>query len=164
MPLLIQHRQLSVRHIIEADKAGFIDLVQHPMCMKYSMTGVLSEQQAIACFDKLLSNKKHKMYVIEAVNQGEIIGCTGLQDCYVDDEIEPSFILRLLPDFHDHEDLLPLVSLLIEQLRSVYQLPLLQVVVAKNNQFIIQLISELKFTKVKSITCRGIQSHLYQLK
>lgn len=164
MSLIILHNQLSVRQFVASDKDDFIHIVQHPYCMKYSMTGKLSESQAVTCFEKLMNNKKHKMYAIEDTEKGGLIGCTGLQDCYIDDEIESSFILRLLPEIYQHPDLLPLLTLLVKELLSVYELQQLQVIVAKNNQFTAQLITELNFEKIKSTTCRGIHSDLYQFK
>ena len=75
-----------------------------------------------------------------------------------------SFILRLLPEIYQHPDLLPLLTLLVKELLSVYELQQLQAIVAKNNQFTAQLITELNFEKIKSTTCRGIHSDLYQFK
>ena len=163
MSLFIEHQQLSVRPFTAEDKQDFVQLVQHPLCMKYSITGVLSEQQASDCFDTLLNNKKHKMYAIQCVKSGLVIGCTGLQDCFVDQQIEPSFILRLLPDFHEHQDLLPTLTLLVEQLISLYQLPGLQTVISQKNHPNMQLMSALNFQKTKEVTCRGIASYLYTI-
>jgi len=162
MTIFIKHHQLSIRPFIESDKNDFIDILQHKACMKYSITGVLSKQQADDCFNLFISNKKHKMYAIEDLDSSTVIGCTGLQDCFVDEAIEPSFILRLLPDFHAHQDLLPVLQPFIKQLISLYQLPHLQAVVAQNNQFSTQLMSDLNFEKVKAITCRGIASNLHK--
>ncbi|MGJ8581228.1 MAG: GNAT family N-acetyltransferase, partial [Psychromonas sp.] len=162
MSLFIEHQQLSVRPFTAEDKQDFVQLVQHPLCMKYSITGILSEQQANDCFDTLLNNKKHKMYAIQCIKSGFVIGCTGLQDCFIDEKIEPSFILRLLPDFHDHQDLLPTLTLLIEQLLLRYQLPELQTVISQKNQLNMQLMSALQFRKTKAVTCRGIASYLYK--
>lgn len=162
MQLFIQYQQLNIRRFSVSDKNDFIGLVQHPACMKYSMTGVLSSQQASDCFDTLMNNKKHKMYAIEEAVTGLVIGCAGLQDCFIEDDICVAFTLRLLPEFNQHKDLHPILEQLIEQLISLHNLPQLQAVVAKNNQFNIQLISTLNFEKIKAVTCRGIDSYLYQ--
>ena len=162
MTIFVKHHQLSIRPFVESDKSDFIDILQHRACMKYSITGVLSKQQADDCFNMFISNKKHKMYAIEDLNNGTVIGCTGLQDCFIDETVEPSFILRLLPDFHYHQDLLPVLQPFIKQLIVLYQLPYLQAVVAKNNQFSTQLMADLNFEKIKAITCRGIDSYLHK--
>jgi len=162
MPLFIQHQQLSIRRFIASDKKDFIGLVQHPLCMKYSLTGVLSSQQASDFFDSLMNNKKHKMYAIEEAETGIVIGCTGLQDCFIENDICVVFTLRLLPEFNQHQDLDPILQQLIDQLITLHQLPKLQAIVAKNNQFNMQLLSNLNFEKVKTVKCRGIDSYLYQ--
>lgn len=162
MPLFIEHQQLNIRRFVDEDKNDFISLVQHPLCMKYSMTGVLSEQQASKFFDTLMQNKKHKMYAIEEAETGLVIGCTGLQDCFIEEDLCIVFTLRLLPEFNQHQDLHPALKQLIQQLTSLHQLPKLQAVVAKKNQFIMQLLADLSFEKVKVVTCRGIDSYLYQ--
>jgi len=164
MSLFIEYQQLSVRPFTAEDKQDFVQLVQHPLCMKYSITGVLSEQQANDCFDTLLNNKKHKMYAIQCINSGFVIGCSGLQDCFIDEQIEPSFIIRLLPDFHHHQDLLPTLALLVKQLLAVYKLSELQTVISQKNQVNMQLMTALNFEKTKEVTCRGIASYLYKIK
>lgn len=162
MKLLAQYKQLNVRHFSISDKHDFIHLVQHPLCMKYSSTGVLSEQQANEFFDAILCNKKHYMYAIEDASQGSIIGCTGLQECCIEDDINSYFILRLLPEYQHHQDINTVLLRLINNLIYLHELPQLQTVIAKNNHFSLQRMSDLNFKKIKSMTCRGIDSYLYQ--
>jgi len=161
MQLSIQHQELNIRRFIESDRDDFINLVQHPLCMKYSITGVLSEQQACDYFEQLINNQKLKMYVIEDLSDATVIGFTGLQDCFIDQNIEPSFILKLLPDIHQHQDLRPLLQQLIKKLIPLYQLTHLQSVVSQKNSLNMQLMSDLNFERKKSIICRGIPSYLY---
>lgn len=164
MEIFAQHQQLSIRGFVLSDKRDFINLLQNPLCMKYSTTGILSEQQASDYFELLIKNKKNKIYAIEERTKSTVIGCAGLQECCIEYDISASFFLRLLPAFQYHLDLHPLLQQFIDNLISLYQLPSLQAVVAQTNEFNIQLMSALNFEKLKGMNCRGIESYLYQYK
>ena len=162
MQIFTQHQQLCIRRFLRADKNDFIQIVQHPLCMKYSAAGVLSKQQANVFFESLADNKMHKMYAIEESVSGRVIGCTGLQECCVEYDSSASFVLCLLPEFNQHQDLHPLLLQFVDNLISLYQLPYLQAIVAQKNHFNMRLLSDLNFKRVKSITCQTINSYLYQ--
>ena len=162
MQISVQHQQLTIRHFINSDKNDFIHIVQHPLCMKYSAAGVLSKQQANACFESLSSSKKNRMYAIEESVNRRVIGCTGLQECCVEYDASASFVLCLLPEFNQHQDLHPLLLQFVDHLISLHQLPYLQAIVAQKNHFNMQLLSDLNFKRVQPITCQNIDSYLYQ--